>query len=151
MFSETFVDSEKVSNVKSFLHFQPAVGTHFHSKVKKDEEGDNLERGVESESAEDKQTTMFEMHRKTLSKALLTHEVIEEINERKMTHKFGPKLENGVHKSVQETQSEFMKHVDYLRSHETYSHESCSKGCSDRGCRWVYVIDGNWKLREAIL
>ena len=136
-----------VAIVKRFLHFQPGVGTHFQSKVKKDQAEDIPDNGVESESVEEKQTTMYEMHRKTLSKAMLNHEIIKEMNERKMTYKFGPKLENGVTKTFDETKCEFMKHVDNLRSHETYKHENCSKACSDRGCKFVMTIDGNWKLR----
>ena len=77
-----------VAIVKRFLHFQPGVGTHFQSKVKKDQAEDIPDNGVESESVEEKQTTMYEMHRKTLSKAMLNHEIIKEMNERKMTYKF---------------------------------------------------------------
>ena len=33
---------------------------------------------------------------------------------------------------------------------EIYQHNTCSKGCRDRGCKWVIAGDGNWKLRYPI-
>ena len=41
----------------------------------------------------DRKSTMYEMHRKTLSKALLNYETINELKERKMSYTFGPKME----------------------------------------------------------
>ena len=102
------------------------------------------------EEENDRRNTMFEMHRKTLSKALLNYETVNELQERKMSYSFGPKMEYGESKSYHETQDEFMQHIDHLRSHETYKHENCSKACADRGCKFVLVIDGNWKLRYPI-
>ena len=137
--------------MRRFLHFNPGVGTHFQSKVKKAATEDAHEKGVDAENAEDeKRSTMFEMHRKTLSKALFSHEIINELNDRNLTRKFGPMVENGVRKTFEDSKNDFMKHIDHLRSHETYKHENCSKGCSDRGCKYVMVIDGNWKLRYPI-
>ena len=102
------------------------------------------------EEENDRRNTMYEMHRKTLSKALLNYETVNELQERKMSYSFGPKMEYGESKSYHETQDEFMQHIDHLRSHETYKHENCSKACADRGCKFVLVIDGNWKLRYPI-
>ena len=90
------------------------------------------------------------MSRKTLSKALITHEILDEIKERKMTYMFGPKMESGERKTFEQTKSDFMKQIDQLRSHETYKHENCSKACEDRGCKFMLVLDGNWKLRYPI-
>ena len=77
---------------------------------------------------------MYEMHRKTLSKALLNYETINELKERKMSYTFGPKMEYGEQKSYQETQNEFMQHIDHLRSHETYK---CPETCQNEGLTFV--------------
>ena len=149
-FSETFEDSEKVANIKRFLNFHPTVGAHFQSRVKIDQESEEEEKGAAGEDNHDRTTTMFEMHRKTLRKALFNYETVNELNERKLSYTFGPKVEYGERKTYEMTQKEFMEHIDDLRSHETYKHDECSKACSDRGCKSVLVIDGNWKLRYPI-
>ena len=140
MFSETFDDSEKVLNIKRFLNFHPKVGVHFQSKVKSDEQNLEEEKGAQHEDDHDRKTTLYEMHRKTLSKALLNYETINELNERNLTLTFGPKVEYGESKTFELTQKEFFEHIDKLRSHETYKHEKCSKACEERGCKFVLVI-----------
>ena len=146
---ETFDDLEKVFVIKRFLHHHPKVGAHFESRAKSVEESVEEERG-DVKDEDNRRNTMFEMHRKTLSKALWNYETINELKERNMSYTFGPKVEYGERKTFETTQNEFMEHIDRLRTFETYKHDDCSKQCADRGCKFVLVIDGNWKLRYPI-
>ena len=141
---------EKVNIIKRFLQFHPKVGAHFQSKEKSGEESDGEEIGDVQDHDHERRSTMFQMHRKTLSRALWNYEIINELTERKMSYHFGPKVEYGERKTFETTQNEFMEHIDRLRTFETYKHDDCSKACADRGCKFVLVIDGNWKLRYPI-
>ena len=146
---ETFEDSEMVFIVKRFLQFHPKVGAHFETKAKSDDDDEEIGKGDVPDDHV-RRNSMFEMHRKTLSKALWNFETINELTERNMSYNFGPKVEYGERKSFEQTQEEFMQHIDRLRTYETYKHDDCSKACADRGCKFVLVVDGNWKLRYPI-
>jgi hypothetical protein len=139
-YNETFLDTEKVSNFKSFLKCNPDVGNHFNRKMKENDADDK-----------DDDCRMYEMKRKSLTRAFLTHEMISELQERNLNHEtFGPKISENSHITFMNSADSFMQKVDNLRKSEIYSHDKCSKACADRGCKWVMSADGNWKLRYAI-
>ena len=134
-------------NFQKFLKLNPAVGHRFNTKSKEDTE--NL---TSDDKTSDELCLMYEMKRKSLSWALLKHEMWAEMSDRNITKTtFGPKVVKGVSKTFKSTADEFMTEIDKLRQKELYPHKTCHPACEARGCKWVVAVDGLWKLREDIL
>ena len=134
---------------QKFLKLNPAVGHRFKQKSKENTE--NCAQASESDNKADESCLMFEMKRKSLSWALLKHEMFAEMVDRNITKEtFGPKSIGGVSKSFKETANEFMTQIDKLRQKELYPHKTCHPACEARGCKWVIAVDGLWKLRHPI-
>ena len=146
-FHQAFFDEQCVKTFRKFLRLNPAVGQRFNQKSADGKiSGDD-----KTDDAADDQCLMFEMKRKSLSWALLKHEMIAELNDRNITKEtFGPKIVDGESKPFKETADLFMTKIDKLRQKELYPHETCHPACSARGCKWIIAVDGLWKLRHHI-
>ena len=164
-YNETFVDTETVKKIKTFIKFNPEVGKRFDKKTGNEAEFENIQDENETkeevktnENIQDKNETqeknninkIHELKRKSLQSALINQEIQNELKEREMIFNFGPKFENGEQKTFKSSADEFMEHVEDLRKYEIYKHENCSKACAARGCKWVIAVDGLWKLRFPI-
>ena len=140
-YNEAFFDEEKVAIFSKFLRLNPGVGHHFNKKVEEEIEEAEEENGAKVKTA-DEVCLMFEMKRKSLSWALLKHEMIAELRERNMkSESFGPKNVQSVKKSFKETADAFMTEIDKLRQTEIYPHKTCHPACEARGCKWVVAAN----------
>ena len=104
------------------------------------------------ESKEPLVTGMWELRKKSISQAVLIHETIKELHDRKLEDMlFGPMInEKFQKKSFKHSIDDFMTMIDNLRKEELYKHEKCSEPCKRRGCENVVTADGLWKLNYPI-
>ena len=73
------------------------------------------------------QTSMHELHRKSLANAYYNYLVKLEMNERNMNFIFGPFYsEDGNIVTFQNSIETFLEDIDALHSIETYAHEVCA-------------------------
>lgn len=148
-YNQLHQNSDQVHIMKKFLAKNTSVGGHFNRADKKtddiiDPDDENSEKSKEKEAI----SGMHELNRKSISLALNTLWVNEELRERKETHKvlFGPKQTADGKMSYKETIEAYLVSVDARRTEEIYEHKECHSGCSRRGCGNVWVMDGIWKL-----
>ena len=160
-YNETFHDSEKVKTFKDILNSNPKIGKHFNRKATTENEIEEATFGEEEAEKENEdktyrtninsESTMYEMKRKSLTQALLTSEIIKELQERKIANEtFGPKVEKREKVTFKKSADTFMEKIEDLRKFEVYEHFECSPACAERGCKWVIAMDGLWKLRYPI-
>ena len=155
-YNETHRGSIKVELFQQFLRENSKIGRHFQRKPNNEDIlDDDVDVLTEEETSNDNQaqTTMYELHRKNVSKALYNQWILEELKDRKKVGKilFGPKYdEDGSLKTFKVTVDEFLDNVDGWRTNELYEHESCTDSCKKRGCGRVWSMDGLWKLAYPI-
>ena len=139
-YNEAFFDEQKVKDFSKFLRLNPQVGRHFNKRAEEDIEDPDEEK--KEEQKDEKSCLMFEMKRKSLSWALLKHEMVAEMTERNIVcESFGPKTVRSVRKTFKETADNFMTNIDKLRQTEIYPHKKCHPACEARGCKWVIAVN----------
>ena len=155
-YNETHRGSLKVELFQQFLRENSKIGRHFQRKPNNEDIlDDDVDVPTEEETSNDNQaqTTMYELHRKNVFKALYNQWILEELKDRKKVGKilFGPKYDvDGSLKTFKVTVDEFLDNVDGWRTNELYEHESCTDSCKKRGCGRVWSMDGLWKLAYPI-
>ena len=155
-YNETHRGSLKVELFKQFLVENSKIGRHFQRKPNNEDIiDDDVYDPTEEETSNDNhaRNTMYELHRKNVSKALYNQWILEELKDRKKVGKilFGPKHDEDENlKTYQITVDEFLDNVDEWRTNELYEHEECTGSCKKRGCGSVWSMDGLWKLAYPI-
>lgn len=155
-FNETNRGSYQEQQTRKFLELNPDIGKRFqHGEDSKDDDeygfSDDDDNNEEYEQEIKKKSKMYEINRKTLSQAMLNHQIKSELSERGQLEntRFGPMLMNGKKISFKESRYEAMKDINEQRKSELYPHQKCYKGCEKRGCSKISTIDGLWKLHHA--
>ena len=176
-YNEHWRNSKNTKFVKRFLEVNHTVGGHFHRKQiseelfdgeyldnqekhgeeedddEKEEEKNEKEEEEEDLVANRKESNMHLAHRKNMSTAFYSRQIVLEMEERGETEEiiFGPKDDpSDISKKISYKKSceHYMVHVESLRIKELYTHlpEECSTDCKKRGCDRVATVDGNWKV-----
>ena len=158
-------DTEHVKSIEIFFNMNPMSGKHFDKKnisnvydddVDDVDDDDNEEIDEDEEKKVKKVTRIFEMKRKALSQAVRNYCLIEELKDRKLletienTELFGPKGKGEERVTFKESVDDILRKVDDWRKKELYPHRECSSDCKKRGCAWITVADGLWKLSYPI-
>ena len=137
-YNEAFFDEPNVKQFSKFVRLNPQVGHHFKKRVEEEIQNPDEDEKLKEEES----TLMFEMKRKSLSWALLKHEMIAEMRDLNIEcESFGPKSTQKERKTFKQTADEFMTSIDKLRQKEIYPHEKCFPACEARGCKWVIAVN----------
>ena len=156
-------DTERVKNIERFLEMNPTTAKHFdkqdaNNPAFSDDNGDieDDDENFIGNKPENKVSRIFEMKRKALSQAVRNFCLTEELKDRKLLDSldngevFGPKGDGAERVTFKESVDDLMEKVDEWRKRELYPHRDCSLNCKKRGCFWVNVVDGLWKLSYPI-
>ena len=152
-YNETHRGSHNCKKMDRFALFHPKSMVHFEKKsiadeivVEHDEDGNDFEDDVKSHET---MSRSWEMKRKSLKQALYYHQIQKELVERNMIEK---KSFGGKGMTLAQSANNFMVEIDDMMTNELYEHlpKNCSSACEKRGCRWVIVVDGLWKLSYPI-
>ena len=160
-YNQTWLSSDQVKLVNSFLRFNANIGKHFNQKLKDSDRDEDLvldndiNRKTVDDDKEDQQifSGMAELHRKSLSQALFNYFVLRALKERKeiSKHNFGPYFsDDGNLVTYQESVENYLEYVEKCRTGEVYTHNICTEQCKRRGCGSVWSTDGLWKLSYPI-
>ena len=125
-YNELHRDSVNVQKIQRFFNKNEKIGRHFNQKVNLSVDNPDFVTGIEGNSTFN---GMHELHQKSLSSAVLNHEVFEELKERNKLEKitFGPKVNHDkIRISYKESLENVLEKIDNWRTDEIYEHSVCT-------------------------
>ena len=155
-FNETNRGTYQAEQTIKFLELNPNVGKQFQRQTNDDEEvEDNDDDDEEDRFGKGDNRSMSRMHelkKKTLSQAMVNHEIKSELleNNKVKETRLGPMKQEHKTLTFKVTAYNLMKTVNENRKTELYKHNKCHEGCRKRGCEKITVFDGNWKIQFPI-